>query len=183
MYCDASVAQFEFLSSLSLPVKRLGEESEGGACLDNLVELQVSLNFICYAIVFVHSSLKEILIYVHFMLGKGNSIKYIYNFSLQTIDDSVTAAVNKQIQTQRIKHLFDKKRFFLNREVPKEVLTVIIRSCGGDCSWDATSGPGSIYGQDDTRIDYQVVDRPMSQMNPNRYATRNNFIHSNHFFS
>lgn len=87
---------------------------------------------------------------------------------MQTIDDSVTAAVNKQIQTQRIKHLFDNKRFFFNREVPKEVLTVIIRACGGDCSWDSASGPGATYNEDDSRINYQVVDRPMKDMNVNR---------------
>ncbi|VDK32211.1 unnamed protein product [Taenia asiatica] len=87
---------------------------------------------------------------------------------LQTIDDSVTAAVSNQIQAQRIKHIFDGKRFFLNREVPKEVLTVIIRSCGGDCSWDATSGPGATYTEEDSRIDYQVVDRPMKEMKSTR---------------
>ncbi len=43
MYCSAADAQFEFLSSLSLPVKRLEEESEDAAQLDDLVELQVSV--------------------------------------------------------------------------------------------------------------------------------------------
>ncbi|CDS37430.1 pescadillo [Echinococcus multilocularis] len=87
---------------------------------------------------------------------------------LQAIDDSVTAAVNKQIQAQRIQHIFDGKHFFFNREVPKEVLTVIIRSCGGDCSWDATSGLGATYTEDDGRIDYQIVDRPMKEMKSTR---------------
>ncbi|VDD77018.1 unnamed protein product [Mesocestoides corti] len=124
-YCSAESAQFEFLSSLSLPIKRLEENIAEPAELDNLVELQ-------------------------------------------TIDDSVTAAVNKQVQVQRIKNLFEGKRFFLNREVPKEVLTVIIRACGGDCSWDISSGPGATYTEDDSRIDYQVVDRPMKSMSANR---------------
>lgn len=88
--------------------------------------------------------------------------------SFQAIDDSVTAAVNKQMQIQKIKHLFEGKRFFFNREVPKEVLSVIIRSCGGDCSWDALSGPGATYTEDDDRIDFQIVDRPMHCMKATR---------------
>ncbi|VDL90498.1 unnamed protein product [Schistocephalus solidus] len=124
-FCSLSDTQFEFLSSLSFPLKRLEDITQESACLDDLVELQ-------------------------------------------TIDDSVTAAVNKQAQTERIKHLFENKRFFLNREVPKEVLTLLIRSCGGECSWDVSSGPGSTFLEDDVRINYQVVDRPMKEMSANR---------------
>ncbi|VDN08807.1 unnamed protein product [Dibothriocephalus latus] len=126
-FCAPSDAQFEFLSSLSFPLKRLEESKQEPASLDDLVELQ-------------------------------------------TIDDSVTAAVNKQAQTERIKHLFENKRFFLNREVPKEVLTLLIRSCGGECSWDVSSGPGSTFLEDDVRINYQVVDRSMKEMSANRLA-------------
>ncbi|KAL7059308.1 hypothetical protein AAHC03_013710 [Spirometra sp. Aus1] len=124
-YCAPSDTQFEFLSSLSFPLKRLEDSTQESSYPDDLVELQ-------------------------------------------TIDDSVTAAVKKQADTERIKHLFENKRFFLNREVPKEVLTVLIRSCGGECSWDVSSGPGSTFLEDDVRINYQVVDRPMKEMSANR---------------
>ncbi|VUZ45133.1 unnamed protein product [Hymenolepis diminuta] len=120
-YCSPENAHFEFLASLSIPIKRFEEEKIDTEQMDNLIELQA-------------------------------------------IDDSVTAAVNKQMQIQKIKHLFGGKRFFFNREVPKEVLSVIIRSCGGDCSWDALSGPGATYTEDDDRIDFQIVDRPMHCM-------------------
>ncbi|KAL5107497.1 hypothetical protein TcWFU_002844 [Taenia crassiceps] len=104
--------------------------------------------------------------------GSGNegvdSVQLEDLVELQTIDDSVAAAVGNQIRAQRIKHIFDGKRFFFNREVPKEVLTVIIRSCGGDCSWDATSGPGATYTEDDSGVDYQIVDRPMKDMKSTR---------------
>ncbi|VDM17350.1 unnamed protein product [Hydatigera taeniaeformis] len=95
---------------------------------------------------------------------------------LEAIDDSVTAAIGKQIQAQKVKHIFDDKCFFFNREVPKEVLTVIVRSCGGDCSWDATSGPGATYTEDDNRIDYQIVDRPMKDMKSTRQVIYSTLI-------
>ncbi|VDO09104.1 unnamed protein product [Rodentolepis nana] len=125
VYCAPENAHFEFLASLSIPIKRHEEEKVDVEQMDDLVELQA-------------------------------------------IDDSVTAAVNKQIQVQKIKHLFEGKRFFFNREVPKEVLSVIIRSCGGDCSWDPLSGPGATYTEDDDRIDFQIVDRPMHSMKATR---------------
>ncbi|KAM7542198.1 hypothetical protein Aperf_G00000014911 [Anoplocephala perfoliata] len=124
-YCSPENAHFEFLASLSIPIKRFEEEKIDADQMNELVELQA-------------------------------------------IDDSVTEAVNRQIHIQKIKHLFDGKRFFFNREVPREVLSVIIRSCGGDCSWDAITGPGATYTEDDDRIDYQIVDRPMQNMKSTR---------------
>nr|CDS25601.1 expressed protein [Hymenolepis microstoma] len=125
VYCAPENAHFEFLASLSIPIKRFEDERIDAEQMDNLAELQA-------------------------------------------IDDSVTAAVNKQIQIQKIRHLFEGKRFFFNREVPKEVLSVIIRSCGGDCSWDPLCGPGATYTENDDRIDFQIVDRPMHSMKATR---------------
>lgn len=50
------------------------------------------------------------------------------------------------------------------REVPREVICLIIRSCGGECSWDKIVSPGYTFQEDDPTIDYQVVDRPMTDM-------------------
>ncbi|KAL3310970.1 mRNA-binding ribosome synthesis protein [Cichlidogyrus casuarinus] len=87
---------------------------------------------------------------------------------LKQMDDSVTQALSKQAEVIRTKRLFEGKRFYLNREVPREVMTVIIRSCGGLVSWDPVCGPGSTFKENDEQVDYQVVDRPMKDMKVGR---------------
>jgi len=67
---------------------------------------------------------------------------------------------------RRLKTLFQSCRFFLNREVPRESLTFIIRCCGGHVSWSDT--PGATYREDDTGITHQIVDRNVIQMGINR---------------
>ncbi|TGZ51660.1 hypothetical protein CRM22_010735 [Opisthorchis felineus] len=95
---------------------------------------------------------------------------------LQAIDDQVAKAVNKQLEVQRIRKLFDGKRIFLMREVPREVICLIVRSCGGECSWDKTVGPASTFTEEDPSIDYQVVDRPMSEMKVTRYYVQPQWV-------
>lgn len=57
------------------------------------------------------------------------------------------------------------------REIPRDVICLIIRSCGGECSWDKTVGPGATYTEDDVKIDYQVVDRPMGEFKMSRLVS------------
>ncbi|MFH4980761.1 hypothetical protein AB6A40_007470 [Gnathostoma spinigerum] len=57
------------------------------------------------------------------------------------------------------KRLFFNCRFWLNREVPKTALTLVIRSCGGTVSWDDC--PAALFKEDDPRITHQIIDRPM----------------------
>ncbi|KHN72215.1 Pescadillo -like protein [Toxocara canis] len=67
----------------------------------------------------------------------------------------------------RRKRLFVNCRFWINREAPKDMLAIIIRSCGGTVSWD--NCPGSSYSEEDTRITHQVIDRPLiGNVNINR---------------
>ena len=74
-----------------------------------------------------------------------------------------SSAVEKQIaeqeETKKIENLFGEFKFFLQREVDREQLTFVIRSCGGEVSWDRTLGPGSTYQESDERITHQIVDR------------------------
>eukprot|EP00011_Vannellida_sp_DIVA3-517-6-12_P013266 CAMPEP_0114626792 /NCGR_PEP_ID=MMETSP0168-20121206/11966_1 /TAXON_ID=95228 ORGANISM="Vannella sp., Strain DIVA3 517/6/12" /NCGR_SAMPLE_ID=MMETSP0168 /ASSEMBLY_ACC=CAM_ASM_000044 /LENGTH=589 /DNA_ID=CAMNT_0001838111 /DNA_START=70 /DNA_END=1835 /DNA_ORIENTATION=- len=53
--------------------------------------------------------------------------------------------------------LFEGMAFFLSREVPRHSLEFVIRSLGGQVSWD---GPSAPYGKEDPRITHVVVDRP-----------------------
>lgn len=55
--------------------------------------------------------------------------------------------------------LFEKFKFYLNREVPREALVFTIRSFGGQVSWDSCLGFGSSYAETDETITHQIVDR------------------------
>lgn len=95
---------------------------------------------------------------------------------LQAIDDQVSKAVDKQLSDQRCRNLFRGKRVFLMREVPREVICLIVRSCGGECSWDKTVGPGSTFDEDDPSIDYQIVDRPVIEMKVTKYYVQPQWV-------
>ncbi|CAH8871753.1 unnamed protein product [Trichobilharzia szidati] len=130
-YCGQKESLFEFMSSLSFPLKRLEPNAETPD--DDMTELQA-------------------------------------------IDEQVSQAINKQLEVQNIKKLFKNKRFFLMREVPREVICLIIRSCGGECSWDKILCPGATFQEDDPSIDYQIVDRPMTEMKLTRYYVQPQWV-------
>ncbi|XP_062942274.1 pescadillo homolog isoform X4 [Cynocephalus volans] len=70
----------------------------------------------------------------------------------------------KELEAQeKHKKLFEGLKFFLNREVPREALAFIIRSFGGDVSWDKSLCIGATYDVMDSRITHQIVDRPGQQ--------------------
>jgi len=81
-----------------------------------------------------------------------------------------TAASERQKEEQeeirRIEYLFGEFKFFLQREVDREQLTFVIRSCGGEVSWDRTLRPGSTYQESDERITHQIVDRGTQPTKP-----------------
>ncbi|KAM6155175.1 pescadillo homolog [Rhynchocyon petersi] len=70
----------------------------------------------------------------------------------------------KELEAQeKHKKLFEGLKFFLNREVPREALAFIIRSFGGDVSWDKSLCIGATYAVTDSCITHQIVDRPGQQ--------------------
>ncbi|KAL1790962.1 pescadillo-like [Sigmodon hispidus] len=70
----------------------------------------------------------------------------------------------KELEAQENhKKLFEGLKFFLNREVPREALAFIIRSFGGDVSWDKSLCIGATYDITDSCITHQIVDRPGQQ--------------------
>lgn len=77
-----------------------------------------------------------------------------------------TTSYHKMVKQQNI---FKNLKFFLNREVPRESLTFVIRSFGGQVSWDKTSFVGATYSEDDPTITHQIVDR---EVIPNKYMNR-----------
>ncbi|KAI8093376.1 Pescadillo N-terminus-domain-containing protein [Halteromyces radiatus] len=81
-------------------------------------------------------------------------------------DDDESATVTlQQIQdasneVQSLQQLFKDHTFFLSRETPRYALEFMIRSCGGQVSWDASVGGEPPFPESDERITIQVCDRP-----------------------
>lgn len=50
--------------------------------------------------------------------------------------EKIEEALKEAEQVKKLKHLFKGLKFFINREVPREPLVFIIRSFGGEVSWD-----------------------------------------------
>lgn len=63
-------------------------------------------------------------------------------------------------KVKKLKTLFKGFKIFLNREVPRESLVFIIRSFGGEVSWDKYLAVGSTFAENDESITHQIVDRP-----------------------
>ena len=59
----------------------------------------------------------------------------------------------------KFQKLFEGRKIFLSREVPRDSLTFIIRSFGGEVSWDRTLSIDATFEESDESITYQIVDR------------------------
>ncbi|CAI4226726.1 unnamed protein product [Auanema sp. JU1783] len=78
-------------------------------------------------------------------------------------EDNALAEKIKQIKA--IKSLFKGCVFYLNRETPREALTLIIRSCGGTVGWE---GSANNITETDAGITHHIVDRPLKNVDINR---------------
>lgn len=83
-------------------------------------------------------------------------------FPVSEDPDQVEEARIEAEKLQRLSKLFSTGKFFLSREVPRESLAFLLRSCGGTVSWDATVALGSSYKDTDETITHQITDRPKS---------------------
>lgn len=84
-----------------------------------------------------------------------------------SIESEATDGLSEKLrEVEARRTLFANCWFWLNRETPKEVLTMIIRNCGGMVSWD--NCPGGLFNERDSRITHQVVDRPITMTDLNR---------------
>jgi len=63
-------------------------------------------------------------------------------------------------KTTELKSLFANSKFYISREVPREAAVFIIKSFGGEVSWDPSVGIGSTFDESDETITHQIVDRP-----------------------
>jgi len=92
--------------------------------------------------------------------------KALVNDSNPATQKHYLQVLNKELR----RTLFKGQKFFIGRECNRVSLTFVIRACGGQVSWDASSFPCSTFTEDDQTITYQIVDRPNVQK---QYLTRN----------
>ncbi|CEP08209.1 hypothetical protein [Parasitella parasitica] len=62
--------------------------------------------------------------------------------------------------TSDVQNLFKNQKFYLSRETPRYALEFMIKSCGGQVSWDSSVGLNPPYPESDESITYQITDRP-----------------------
>lgn len=83
----------------------------------------------------------------------------------------------QQQEEEKHKSLFVGLKFFLNREVPREALAFVIRSFGGEVSWDSTLYIGATYDSSEPTITHHIVDRPNVQTQIiNRYYVQPQWV-------
>jgi len=88
-------------------------------------------------------------------------------------DNEKVAEMKKEAErVKRLKSLFNGLKVFLNREVPRESLTLCIRAFGGQVSWDAGSFPGATFDEADESITHQIVDRNVESSGQKQYLSR-----------
>lgn len=91
--------------------------------------------------------------------------------------DSLDAARVKRREVEELTCLFAPCKVFLSREVPRESFTFIIRSFGGQVSWDETACSGATFQETDEGITHQIVDRPkLTSQHFNRYYVQPQWI-------
>lgn len=75
-------------------------------------------------------------------------------------DDAAMESARKEAEAVEAQvKLFQGLKFFLGREVPREQIVFMIRSMGGEVSWESTCAPGSTYKEGDERITHHIADR------------------------
>ncbi|XVF06655.1 hypothetical protein REPUB_Repub06bG0068900 [Reevesia pubescens] len=77
--------------------------------------------------------------------------------ALMHLVQDTSSEIEEDEATRGCKKLFQDKKFFLSREVPRESLLFVIPAFGGIVSWE---GDGAPFAEADDSIAHQIVDRP-----------------------
>lgn len=92
--------------------------------------------------------------------------------------EKMEAREKEQKQQEAQQKIFEGLKFFLNREVPRESLSFIIRCFGGQVSWDKSVCIGSTYEVTDETITHHIVDRPnIDKQYINRYYIQPQWVY------
>ncbi|MBA0640843.1 hypothetical protein Goklo_023745 [Gossypium klotzschianum] len=77
--------------------------------------------------------------------------------ALMHLVQDASSEIEEEETTRNCKNLFQNKKIFLSREVPRESLLFVIPAFGGIVSWE---GDGAPFAESDDSITHQIVDRP-----------------------
>merc|ERR1712242_329221 len=83
----------------------------------------------------------------------------IDNFSTSEDNAAMEAAKKEAQLVEAQTKLFAGLKFFLGREVPREAVVFMIRSVGGEVSWDNSVAPGATFQESDDKITHHISDR------------------------
>ncbi|XP_047512093.1 pescadillo homolog [Pieris napi] len=111
----------------------------------------------------------------------SNEVEEVPEMDVFETDDQdplkIEEARKEAEQIKVLKTLFKGLKFFINREVPREPLVFIIRSFGGEVSWDREHFVGATFDETDESITYQIVDRPsMDKQYLSRYYVQPQWV-------
>jgi len=98
----------------------------------------------------------------HSLVGVAPVIDELELDEFPSVDgsDQLEEAKKEAKAVQQLQSLFKGLKFFVSREVPRESVVIVVRSCEGLVSWDSSLFPGASYDETDETITHQIVDRP-----------------------
>jgi len=100
------------------------------------------------------------------------------------MQDLVASAGDEQMQkafevskvAEASRNFFKGTKIFISRECPRKPLAFIIRSLGGEVSWDKELFPGATFNLDDDDVTHLIIDRPTAPQKLGRVAVQPQWI-------
>ena len=111
----------------------------------------------------------------------------IAELAAETGDNAIQAAYESTMKDEKCKNIFkgDFSSFsrlftkifsgckvYISRECPRKPLAFVIRSLGGEVSWDKHLFPGATFGLDDDDVTHLIIDRPQAPHKLGRVAVQ-----------
>jgi len=124
------------------------------------------------------ASLNQTIIHIQDETSEGAGAE-MDEFTTEEDNNEKIAELKREAEKlKRLKTLFNGLKVFLNREVPRESLTLCLRAFGATVSWDSELYPGATFDENDETITHQVVDRdgPAQKQYLSRYYIQPQWI-------
>merc|ERR1711990_1333587 len=94
----------------------------------------------------------------------------------QTGDDKIKQALEITKQDEVNKNFFRGCKMYISRECPRKPLAFVIRSLGGEVSWDRELYPGASFDLDDDDVTHLIIDRPTAPQKLGRQAVQPQWV-------
>jgi pescadillo protein len=94
---------------------------------------------------------------------KTLDLEAIENDDSEIVEEDNMDLDDDEEQEEEKPRIFSKCVFWISREVPRYSLEFVIKAMGGQCGWDQSSGGGSLFDFEDSRITHVLTDRAAIQ--------------------